>query len=133
MSKLDNCCFGSSPRSFYNSMIAPLAIGTAVLAWSSVPRATDWPEGFSRFMATRSEAKGSSTRCQACYLGGWTLSVAADWLQGPYVYALYEAYGYSQAEIAQLFVAGFGAAMVGSCASQSGRSFAPGDEALSGA
>ena len=100
---LKAAAFWDDPRSFYSSMIAPLAIGTAVLAWSAVPKAMDWPEGFRRFMA--------------CYLSGWTLAVAADWLQGPYVYALYEAYGYSQAEIAQLFVAGFGSAMVGSCAS----------------
>eukprot|EP00971_Amphidinium_carterae_P197045 3911028-Amphidinium_carterae.1 len=46
------------------------------------------------------------------YLPVWYLAVAADWLQGPYVYALYEAYGYSGEEIAQLFVAGFGSSML---------------------
>ena len=35
-----------------------------------------------------------------------------DWLQGPYVYALYESYGYSPAAIGQLFVAGFGSSLV---------------------
>jgi hypothetical protein len=35
-----------------------------------------------------------------------------DWLQGPYVYALYEKYGYSPAQIGQLFIAGFGASLV---------------------
>lgn len=35
-----------------------------------------------------------------------------DWLQGPYVYALYEHYGYSPAQIGQLFIAGFGSSMV---------------------
>eukprot|EP00971_Amphidinium_carterae_P217813 4323861-Amphidinium_carterae.1 len=33
------------------------------------------------------------------YLSVWYLAVAADWLQGPYVYALYEAYGYSGQEL----------------------------------
>ncbi|KIZ07268.1 Major facilitator superfamily domain-containing protein 5 [Monoraphidium neglectum] len=33
-------------------------------------------------------------------------------LQGPYVYALYEHYGYSPAQIGQLFIAGFGSSMV---------------------
>ena len=37
---------------------------------------------------------------------------AADWLQGPYVYALYDSYHMSKSEIEQLFVAGFGASMV---------------------
>jgi len=36
----------------------------------------------------------------------------SDWLQGPYVYALYSSYGFSSAEIAQFFVAGFGSSMV---------------------
>jgi hypothetical protein len=35
-----------------------------------------------------------------------------DWLQGPYVYALYEHYGYSPAQIGQLFIAGFGSSML---------------------
>lgn len=37
---------------------------------------------------------------------------AGDWLQGPYVYALYEHYGMSTHEIELLFVAGFGSSMV---------------------
>eukprot|EP00276_Gloeochaete_wittrockiana_P007245 CAMPEP_0184656712 /NCGR_PEP_ID=MMETSP0308-20130426/16700_1 /TAXON_ID=38269 /ORGANISM="Gloeochaete witrockiana, Strain SAG 46.84" /LENGTH=398 /DNA_ID=CAMNT_0027093957 /DNA_START=285 /DNA_END=1481 /DNA_ORIENTATION=- len=52
--------------------------------------------------------------------------MAADWLQGPYVYALYEFYGFSEKEIGQLFIAGFGSSMifgtvVGSFADKYGR------------
>ncbi len=46
------------------------------------------------------------------YLAVYLLSVLSDWLQGPYVYALYDQYGYSQHEIAVLFVAGFGSSMI---------------------
>ncbi|GKY97168.1 hypothetical protein MPSEU_000675200 [Mayamaea pseudoterrestris] len=46
------------------------------------------------------------------YLVVYLLATASDWLQGPYVYALYSDYGYSQHEIAVLFVAGFGSSMV---------------------
>ncbi len=46
------------------------------------------------------------------YLAVYLLSVLSDWLQGPYVYALYDKYGYTQHEIAVLFVAGFGSSMV---------------------
>lgn len=42
------------------------------------------------------------------YLAVYLLATLSDWLQGPYVYALYDAYGYSQHNIAVLFVAGFG-------------------------
>ena len=46
------------------------------------------------------------------YLFVYLLAVASDWLQGPYVYALYSDYGFTQHEIAQLFVAGFGSSMI---------------------
>jgi hypothetical protein len=42
------------------------------------------------------------------YLLVYLLATLSDWLQGPYVYALYADYGYTQHEIAVLFVAGFG-------------------------
>ena len=46
------------------------------------------------------------------YMVVYLLAVLSDWLQGPYVYALYEKYGYSQHSIAVLFVAGFGSSMI---------------------
>jgi len=60
------------------------------------------------------------------YLAVYLLAVLSDWLQGPYVYALYDAYGYSQHDIAVLFVTGFGSSMVfgsfvGGMADQCGR------------
>ena len=42
------------------------------------------------------------------YLLVYLLGTMSDWLQGPYVYALYSDYGYEQHDIAVLFVAGFG-------------------------
>jgi hypothetical protein len=35
-----------------------------------------------------------------------------DWLQGPYVYALYEYYGFTVKDIGRLFIAGFGSSMI---------------------
>lgn len=63
---------------------------------------------------------------QLNYLIVYLLAVAADWLQGPYVYALYTEYGYSKKEIGQLFIAGFGSSalfgtFVGSVADKYGR------------
>ena len=46
------------------------------------------------------------------YLFVYLLATLSDWLQGPYVYALYSEYGFDQHEIAQLFVAGFGSSMI---------------------
>ena len=41
------------------------------------------------------------------YLPSYLLAACADWLQGPYKYAVYTSYGFSEQEIAYLFVAGF--------------------------
>jgi len=46
---------------------------------------------------------------QRCYLVVYVCAVFGDWLQGPYVYALYAAYGFSKTQIALLFITGFGA------------------------
>eukprot|EP01006_Ploeotia_vitrea_P020250 TRINITY_DN52524_c0_g1_i1.p1 TRINITY_DN52524_c0_g1~~TRINITY_DN52524_c0_g1_i1.p1 ORF type:complete len:335 (-),score=161.63 TRINITY_DN52524_c0_g1_i1:616-1620(-) len=69
-------------------------------------------EGFKKFQRT--------------YLIVYLVMMAADWLQGPYVYALYSHYGYSQQEIGVLFIAGFASSMVfgtivGSMADKYGR------------
>ncbi|GBG25908.1 Molybdate-anion transporter [Hondaea fermentalgiana] len=60
------------------------------------------------------------------YLAVYALMVAGDWLQGPYIYALYETYGFTRHEIALLFVAGFVTAMIagascGALADRAGR------------
>ena len=46
------------------------------------------------------------------YLVVYLLAMFSDWLQGPYVYQLYVSYGFTQQEIAELFVCGFGSSMV---------------------
>lgn len=46
------------------------------------------------------------------YLLVYSLMMAGDWLQGPYVYALYQYYDYDRGAIGRLFIAGFGSSMV---------------------
>ena len=46
------------------------------------------------------------------YLFVYSLMMAGDWLQGPYVYALYQSYGYDRGDIGKLFIAGFGSSLV---------------------
>ncbi|KAK4534046.1 hypothetical protein CDCA_CDCA01G0071 [Cyanidium caldarium] len=63
---------------------------------------------------------------QRNYLLVFLAAVTADWLQGPMVYALYDAYGFGKRDIALLFITGFGSSMVfgtyaGSLADQLGR------------
>ena len=49
---------------------------------------------------------------QTNYLIVFLLAMFSDWLQGPYVYELYVSYGFSQVEIAELFVCGFASSMI---------------------
>jgi MFS family permease len=83
----------------YAFMFYSLFFVTCVLAWLSQPTS-----------ARAISAEGRRVKWH--YLSVWYVCVAGDWLQGPYVYALYAAYGFSRAEISQLFVAGFGASML---------------------
>jgi len=89
-------------QSFYHASLVPLTLLTVALAYAARPATNETvPAGFRRF--------------QWSYLTVWGVCVAADWLQGPYVYALYAAYGFSSREIAELFVAGFGSSLVFGC------------------
>ena len=65
-------------------------------------------------------------RFQRLYLPGFLLAMLADWLQGPFVYALYQGYGIDREHNGYLFVGGFGASavfgtIVGSLADKFGR------------
>jgi len=65
-------------------------------------------------------------RFQRLYLPGFLLAILADWLQGPFVYALYQGYGIDREHNGYLFVGGFGASalvgtVVGSFADRFGR------------
>lgn len=91
---------GGVLENIYVASFWPLLAVTCALGWQTRPTsdAKQFPTGFSQF--------------QMRYLFVWFLAITADWLQGPYVYELYASYGYSKADIARLFVAGFGSSMI---------------------
>jgi hypothetical protein len=62
--------------------------------------------------ATECERGIVHDRLLRTYLPAYLLATCADWLQGPYKYALYSGYGYGRRDIAHLFVAGYGSGMV---------------------
>lgn len=62
--------------------------------------------------AKGSPEPGAFPAFQRNYLAVYLLAVTADWLQGPYVYALYSAYGFSKPDIARLYIAGFASSAV---------------------
>jgi len=58
------------------------------------------------------ESKKQFTFFQLKYLVIYYIVMFADWLQGPYVYALYDYYGFAKEDIALLFIAGFSSSMI---------------------
>jgi len=78
-------------------------------------------DAWKRLIGKRATAKENTDAVQSSrqwrslifrYLIVYLLATSADWLQGAYIYVLYDAYGYSQYDIAILFVAGFGSSAV---------------------
>lgn len=91
-----------------------------------------WKRWFDKAQIQRDEASQSPESKKEWrnlivrYMVVYLLATMSDWLQGPYVYALYHAYGYTQHDIAILFIAGFGSSAVfgsfiGSMADRCGR------------
>lgn len=70
--------------------------------------------------------KDELSKFRRVYLPAFLTAMLADWLQGPFVYALYQGYGIDREHNGYLFVAGFGASalfgtVVGAAADQWGR------------
>lgn len=67
-------------------------------------------------MRSRSQDRVSVTAqfrsFQRSFIIVYLIMFMADWMQGPYVYALYDHYGFSHQDIATLFIMGFGSSMV---------------------
>jgi MFS family permease len=101
---------------FIQACFISIAVLTASLFVSNRIRANQHPT------STTSQITSLTYR----YLGAYLLAMLADWLQGPYVYALYAAYGFDRRTNGLLFVCGFGSSMVfgtvvGSLADKFGR------------
>ena len=72
------------------------------------------------------ESHKKLTRLHVKYLFLYCLATLGDWLQGPYLYALYQSYGLTRNDIQLLFLAGFTSSMItgpimGSMADRLGR------------
>ena len=65
-----------------------------------------------RTATTAAPSSAEFSKYQRSFLVVYLIMMMADWLQGPYVYALYHAYGFSKGQIGQLFIVGFGSSMI---------------------
>ena len=75
----------------------------------NLERSTKWRQGRQQQLHKVPQQLSNSLLYDDKYFhfSWWSLTVVSDWLQGPYVYALYKDYGFSIAQIGQLFIAGF--------------------------
>eukprot|EP00756_Hemistasia_phaeocysticola_P067016 Hpha_TRINITY_DN9652_c0_g1::TRINITY_DN9652_c0_g1_i1::g.184472::m.184472 len=64
------------------------------------------------FRAAGTKRSAEFESFQRRFLATYLLMTAADWLQGPTVYALYKYYGFSHSQNATLFVTGFASSMI---------------------
>jgi len=88
---------------YYVGWFIILAIGYYVLR-----RYTETPTAGKPALTVSGDFKGF----QRIYVLVYLIMMAADWLQGPYVYALYTYYGFSIEEIGILFIVGFGSSFL---------------------
>ena len=49
---------------------------------------------------------------QWTYLPPFLLATFADWIQGPYQYKVYTAYGFDEHDIGRLYICGFGSSLL---------------------
>mmetsp|Transcript_106223 Transcript_106223/g.193345 ORF Transcript_106223/g.193345 Transcript_106223/m.193345 type:complete len:489 (-) Transcript_106223:67-1533(-) len=94
----------------------PVSDGTIKLSLAAALLATLAVTWVSRTLSrSRDSRKTQDERFsgfQRTYLMVYLTGMMADWLQGPYVYALYEAYGFSRTDNAMLFIFGFGSSAI---------------------
>lgn len=105
--------------SFYIVLFAALAVSAAYMEYSNHRRSATSDSKLFNFSSAFLTFRNN-------YIVVYSLMMAGDWLQGPYVYALYSHYGYSKGDIGRLFIAGFGSSLivgtfVGSLADRVGR------------
>ena len=76
-----------------------LVLSLAAFACQQAAKATDQQK--------KSVSNANFIQFQRSFFLVYFLALFGDWLQGPYVYKLYNYYGYQEAQIATLYVAGF--------------------------
>lgn len=92
---------------------AGLELGSRFGKKASAIVTTDLFKGFrNNYLLVYSLMMGTLMICRIPRTYAPPSTTAGDWLQGPYVYALYRHYGFDRGAIGQLFIAGFGSSMI---------------------
>jgi hypothetical protein len=93
---------------YYGAWIGLLA-ATALLAkqYSSASSSSS-----SSSSTSTSDEDATFNKFRLNYITVYLFMMAADWFQGPYMYALYTQYGYAIDKIGRLFILGFASSMI---------------------
>lgn len=94
-----------------------LALAAAALLLKAVQEAASQAGGKRALLTARmtretTGAAGSVRLFHRNWLLVYGLAIASDWVQGPYVYALYDSYGFRKQAIAWLYIIGFASSLV---------------------
>jgi MFS family permease len=81
-----------------------IGLSVAAAATSYLARNTD--------QQRKSVSNDNFITFQRSFFSVYFLALFGDWLQGPYVYKLYDYYGFKESQIAVLYVAGFASSVV---------------------
>eukprot|EP01091_Cochliopodium_minus_P014170 TRINITY_DN4767_c0_g1_i2.p1 TRINITY_DN4767_c0_g1~~TRINITY_DN4767_c0_g1_i2.p1 ORF type:complete len:443 (-),score=61.49 TRINITY_DN4767_c0_g1_i2:12-1340(-) len=92
---------------FFFNLFVGLAISCAAAFWFTKQKSENQE---SEEMSEEKKRKFKSF--QLNYLIIYYIVMTSDWLQGPYVYALYESYGFNKQQIGELFIAGFSSSLI---------------------
>lgn len=68
--------------------------------------------GASTPTGTEPSSNAAFGQFQRLFLFVYLIMMSADWMQGPYVYRLYEHYGFTREDNGMLFIAGFGSSLI---------------------
>jgi Na+/melibiose symporter-like transporter len=99
----------------FGGIFAASVVICALITFRSSDRYKVWRAGTnvgSNDSVVSEEVSQAHKKLLQKYIIVYLLATISDWLQGPFVYALYTDYGFKKIEIAQLFVAGFGSSMI---------------------
>ena len=53
------------------------------------------------------KSNGAASSLSNAYIPAFLLATSADWMSGPYLYAIFKEYGYGEGSIAKLFMVGY--------------------------
>lgn len=92
--------------------LAVLTVGVLLLAVLLLQEIGNHRPGSGGGIGGGSKEAAALSKFQWLYLPPFLLATFADWIQGPYQYKVYTAYGFNEHDIGRLYICGFGSSLI---------------------